>query len=149
MLPDRGCHFIMPDGRQCRSPALKDERFCLFHSPEHQEEAAEIRRMGGLRRRKEKTVTGAYDLEGLGTVAGINRLLEIAVLDALSLENSLARSRTLGYLAGMALKCLEVSEFQARIERLEAAVNASHLPPTPAFDLDVDLVEDDPKELEP
>ena len=49
---------------------------------------AEAGRLGGLRRRREKTVTAAYDLEGLATLDQIRRLLEIAVMDTLGLENS-------------------------------------------------------------
>ena len=55
-------------------------------------------------------------------MGAIRRLLEIAVLDTLSLENSVARSRTLAYLAQVALKALEVGEFQERLQALEAAV---------------------------
>ena len=80
----------MPDGRLCRSFALRGEECCLFHSPDHKQEAAETRRLRGLRRRKEKTLARAYDLEGLRSVPDIQRLLEIAALDALTLENSVA-----------------------------------------------------------
>ena len=101
---------------------MQDGDFCLWHSPDHAEEAAEARRLGGLRRRKEKAVSGAYEIEGLESVGAIRRLLEIAALDTLSLENSVARSRTLAYLAQVALKALEVGEFQERLRALEAAV---------------------------
>jgi len=116
----RACKAIKEDGSRCQAPPLLDGDFCLMHSPEHAEEMAEARRLGGLRRRREKAVSGAYDLEGLDDVPKIRRLLEIAVLDTLSLENSVARSRTLAYLAQVALKTLEVGEFEARLEALEA-----------------------------
>lgn len=142
----------MPDGRRCGAPALRGEDFCLFHSPSHEEEAAEARRLGGLRRRKEKTLAGAYEFEGLGSVADIQRLLEIAVLDTLALENSVARSRTLAYLSQTALKCLEVGELEERLGLLEAAVRSRDLSPISAcdFDLDLEAEEDpEPKELTP
>ena len=81
-----------------------------MHSPEHAEDMAEARRLGGLRRRREVAVSGAYDFVGLQTVADIRRLLEVAVLDTLGLENSIARARTLAYLATTAIKLLEVGE---------------------------------------
>jgi len=152
MVRNRGCQFIMPDGRRCGAPALRGEEFCLFHSPAHEEEAAEARRLGGLRRRKEKTVAGAYEFEGLGSVADIQRLLEIAVLDTLALENSVARSRTLAYLSQTALKCLEVGELEERLALLEAAVRSRSLSPATVcdFDLDLDATEEpEPKELTP
>jgi hypothetical protein len=93
-----------------------------MHDPEHAEEMAEARRLGGLRRRKEKAVEGAYDVGDLENVPEVRRLVKIAVIDTLSLENSIARSRTLAYLAGVALKALEVGEHEQRLEALEAAV---------------------------
>ena len=71
----------------------RDSDYCLMQSPEHAEEMAEARRLGGLRRRREVAVSGAYELNGLETVADLRRLLLIAALDALGLENSIVRSR--------------------------------------------------------
>jgi len=113
---------VKNDGQPCGAPRLRDGEYCFWHSPDHADELAEAQRLGGLRRRKEKTVAGAYDIEGLDDVPKIRRLLEIAALDTLSLENSVARSRTLAYLAQIALKALEVGEFEARLEALEKAV---------------------------
>ena len=152
MVKNRGCKYVMPNGRRCGAPALRGEEFCLFLSPAHEEEAAEARRLGGLRRRKEKTLAGAYEFEGLRTVTDIQRLLEIAVLDTLALENSVARSRTLAYLSQTALKCLEVGELEERLGLLEAAVRSRDLSPMSAcdFDLDLEAEEDpEPKELTP
>lgn len=103
MLKESTCTAIKDDGQPCAARRLPDSEFCLWHCPDHAEAAAEARRLGGLRRRKEKTVAGAYDIEGLDDVPKIRRLVEIAVLDTLSLENSVARSRTLAYLAQAAL----------------------------------------------
>ena len=150
MVNNRGCKFVMPDGRLCRSSALRGEEYCLFHSPDHEEEAAETRRLGGLRRRKEKTVAAAYDLEGLRSVEAVQRLLEIATLDALALENSVARVRALTYICQTGLKCLEQGELEERVEMLEAALKSRDPSPASDFDLDLDVDEDDdPKELTP
>ena len=118
----RTCNALKEDGSRCQAAPLLDGDFCLLHSPEHAEEMAEARRLGGLRRRREKTVSGAYDFDGLADVAQVQRLLEIACLDTLSLENSVARSRTLAYLAQVALKALEVGELAERIDALERLV---------------------------
>jgi len=118
----RACKAIKEDGSRCRAAPLQGSDFCLFHSPDHAKEAAEARRLGGLRRKRESTLSSAYDFEGLADVVQVRRLLEIAVLDTLSLENSVARSRTLAYLAQVALKALEVGELAERIEALERLV---------------------------
>ena len=147
----RGCKFVMPGGKLCRSSALRGEDFCLFHSPAHEEEAAEARRLGGLRRRKEKAVLGAYDFQGLRAVPDIQRVLEIATTDTLALENSVSRNRTLAYLCQTALKALEVGELEERLEVLEAALRSRNLtgPSAFDFDLDLDVEPGDTKELTP
>jgi hypothetical protein len=150
-LPSRTCRFVREDGSPCRSAPMRGEDFCFWHSPAHAEEADEARRLGGLRRRRERTVAGAYEFGGLGTVTDIMRLLEVAVLDTLSLENSVARNRTLAYLGQTALKCLETGELEERLALLEAAVRSRVASPESDFDLDLDLdaEPDDPKELTP
>ena len=94
----------------------------MWHSPDHTAEAAEARRLGGLRRRRERTVSVAYDFAGLGSAESIGRVIEIATLDALGLENSIARCRVLIAAALAASRLLEVGELEARLAALEAAV---------------------------
>ena len=60
----RQCAFRLASGEPCRAPPLKDGDFCLMHSPEHAQEVQEARRLGGLRRKREATLSGAYDFEG-------------------------------------------------------------------------------------
>ncbi len=145
----RHCQERLPDGSVCRAAPLKDSEYCLFHSPEHKAEVAEARKLGGLRRRREVAVAGAYDFCGLGTVGDIRRLLEVAVLDTLSLDNSIARARTLAYLAQTALKALQLGEMEERLAALEAAVLDRVPSSTCDFDLDLDPIDDDVKELLP
>jgi len=118
----RGCTFEMPDGRRCRATPLRDSPFCFMHAPEKEEEAADARRLGGLRRRREKTLAGAYDLSGLGSIEAIRRIVEIALFDLLGLENSIARARVLISGALAAAKLLETGELADRIAALEAAL---------------------------
>ncbi len=115
----RQCAYRQQGGEPCRAAPLRDSQFCLMHSPEHAKEVQEARRLGGLRRKREATVIGAYEFEGLSTVDGIRRLLEVAVLDTLGMENSISRSRTLAYLAQVALRTLEVGDLEERIAALE------------------------------
>ena len=112
----------------CRAAPVKDEDHCFWHSPEYAEDVAEARRLGGLRRRREVAVSGAYEVNGLETVGDLRRLLVIASLDTLGLENSIARARTLGYLVGVAGKLLETGELEERLAALEAAHGQKTLP---------------------
>ena len=112
----------------CRAAPVKDGDHCFWHSPEYAEDVAEARRLGGLRRRREVAVSGAYEVNGLETVGDLRRLLVIASLDTLGLENSIARARTLGYLVGVAGKLLETGELEERLAALEAAHGQKTLP---------------------
>ena len=103
----KSCCHAHADGRPCRATPMRDAAFCFWHDPDKSEEAAEARRLGGLRRKREKMPAGAYDVGGLGDVASVRRVLEIAVLDALGLDNSIARSKVLIGAAGVAAQLLE------------------------------------------
>lgn len=90
-----------------------------MHSPERIKEVQEGRRLGGLRRRRESTISSAYQFKSLNTVNGIGRIVEIALLDTLGMENSIARNRTLAYLVQVALHTLEVGDMEQRLSVLE------------------------------
>ena len=121
------CKFVKDGGERCRAAPLHEDDFCFWHDPDHAKEAAEARRLGGLRRRKEKVVEGSYAIEGLENIAQVRRLVEIAVLDTLALENSIARSRALIAAAGTAVKLLEAGEFEERLRGLEETVRPRKL----------------------
>jgi hypothetical protein len=99
-----------------------DRPCCFAHDPERATEAAEARRLGGLRRRKEGTIAVAYDLPGLDTVAGIRRLLDIVVTDGVGLDNGIARLRVLISTAVAAMNLLKVGELEERLAALEGVV---------------------------
>ena len=122
MVASRTCKAETQDGGTCGANPQRDNDLCFWHDPENAEAMAEARRLGGLRRRREKAVSGAYDIEGLEDVGQVRRLLEVAVMDTLELENSIARSRALAYLSQVALKMLEVGELEERLKSLEMTV---------------------------
>lgn len=121
MLIERRCVAAKTDGHPCQMAPLRDRPFCFSHDPERAEDAAEARRLGGLRRRKEGTIAVAFDLPGLDSVAGVRRLLDIVVTDGVGLENGIARLRVLISTAVAATNLLKVGEFEERLAQLEAA----------------------------
>ena len=122
MVAPKRCIHVMEDGRTCRAGPQRERPYCFLHDPERAEEAHEARRLGGLRKRKEGTLAVAYDLEGLDSVAGIRRVLDITIADALGLENGVARLRVLIAAAGAATRLLETGELESRLAALEAAM---------------------------
>ena len=126
---DRTCSGIKQGGERCRQAPLRDEAFCFWHHPDHAEAADQARKLGGQRRKREGTLQGAYDFDGLESVAQIRRLLEIATHDALGLDNSIARVRSLIALSMAAAKLLEVGELEERLASLEAALGSRVVTP--------------------
>jgi hypothetical protein len=115
----------MPGGRDCGAPPGRDSTFCFWHDPDKADEVAEAQRLGGVRRKRERTIAAAYDFTGLGSIDAIRRILEVATTDALSLENSIARVRALISAALAAAKLLETGELEVRLAVLELAVGSA------------------------
>jgi hypothetical protein len=109
-----------------------------MHDPANAEAVAEARQIGGRRRRREIAVRGAYEVEQVNSVEGAQRMIEIALLDLLALDPSLARCRTFLYGAMVIFKGLEVSDFAERLTALEAATHQHHEPHPSVFDAEFD-----------
>ena len=120
MVGNRACSAVLDTGRQCGATPQRESDYCFWHDPEQAEAASEARRLGGQRRRREGIISNAFDFEGLADITSIRRLLEVAVVDTLQLENSVARSRTLAAIAQSASKLVEAGEMDARVTALEA-----------------------------
>ena len=119
-----------------------------MHSPEHAKEVQEARKLGGLRRKREATIVGAYDFESLTTVDGIMRLLEIVATDTLSMENGINRNRLLITLAMVAQRTLLVDHEQ-RLTALEQSVSPHNVQlALPAFDVEGEVLKTDEKNEE-
>jgi hypothetical protein len=122
MLTIRTCQADTKSGDRCRQPPLRDGDLCFWHDPEHAAEAAEARRLGGLRRRRERTLSGAYEVESIDSVSAIRRVVEIVMFDALGMENTVARGRLLLSASQVAAKLLEVGEHEERLATIEAVL---------------------------
>lgn len=145
MVGRRHCTATTSDGRHCKAAPMVEGAFCFFHDQARAAEVAEARRLGGLRRRREKTITTIYDLEGLETYKGIRRVLGITLADALGLENSIGRARVLVSIATVAAKLVEPGEHEAMLDSLGASFRDIGRQRRDPSDLDdADLEEPDP-----
>jgi hypothetical protein len=122
----RACAFEMPDGRACRAAPLRGEFLCFWHSPDTTDELAEARRMGGLHRRKKRTVATIYGFGGLRSIEDHQALLETVAVETLGLENSIVRNRALTSIVVAGARLVELGDLAARIAALEAAVTSRH-----------------------
>jgi hypothetical protein len=123
LVVSRSCAGNKQNGEACQAAPLLDGEFCFWHSPDHTEEAAAARKLGGQRRRRESTLAGAYEVGQLDTVGGIRRVLEVVTYDGLGMEaSSVARGRLLIAAAQALTKLLEVGELEQRLEAVESAL---------------------------
>ena len=127
----------MPSNQACGMAPLRGESFCFSHSPEHATEAAEARRIGGQRRKREVTLAVVYGLGGLDELEQARRLLELVTYEALALDNGVARNRLLLGAVVTRLKLIEVLDQEARLAALEHATNPPALSP-PVFDVETE-----------
>jgi hypothetical protein len=121
----RACSYQMPDGRPCRAIPLRDEPHCFWHSPETADELAEARRVGGLHRRKKRTVATIYGFGGLRSIEDHQALLETISVETLALENSIARNRAVNAFVATGVKLLELGDLAARVAALEARLQVA------------------------
>jgi hypothetical protein len=118
----RACTYQVPDGRACRATPLRDQPFCFWHSPETSEELSEARRMGGLHRRKKRTVATIYGFGGLRSIEDNQGLLETIAVETLGLENSIARNRALTAIVVTGAKLIELGDLATRIAAIETTL---------------------------
>ena len=117
------CKEIKKNGERCRAARLTGSQYCYWHDPKVAAQRVQARRQGGLNRQRslnrpvKKVSKGTlYSLEG---VESVTQILQDALNDASSLENSHSRARTMGYLCQIALKALEVGNLEERVASLE------------------------------
>jgi len=61
LVSRRLCTATRADGQPCGMAPMVDSAFCWAHDPANADAATEARRVGGLRRKREGTVAGAYN----------------------------------------------------------------------------------------
>ena len=119
----RKCQATTQDGRACQAYAVEGSDYCFFHDPDRTVESRLARSKGGSAR--DGLVIGPVgqaEPVQLQSMADVASLLQQTINDTLQLENSLHRSRTLGYLAGQYLRALDMAALQRRVAALEYAL---------------------------
>lgn len=127
----RACRALNKAGRPCQAHALPGSEWCLHHDPALELDRRAARIAGGKARqgRRIGPVGPPAERVQLETVRDVVKLIEQEVNETLQLERSLNRARTIGYLAAVASKAIEISEIERRIEELER--RNANVPPAP------------------
>lgn len=119
------CKATKHNGHPCQAWAGEGSAFCFWHDPARARERAEARARGGRARHGRPIgTTGNAEPVSVQSMADVVNLLERAVNDALRLENSLQRGRTIATLANAVIKALQFATLEERLEAVEMALRA-------------------------
>jgi len=111
------CKYIKQDGEQCQAKAIKESDYCFTHNPATKIEKHLAVVKGGLASKKVKL---ALEPLSIKTPQEVGKLLEDTINGVRSGEIPPKIANTIGYLAGHALKALEASNLDQRVEIVES-----------------------------
>lgn len=116
-MEEKQCSYIKSDGEQCNAMPIKGSSYCFSHNPDTKIEKHLAVVKGGLNSRKIN-----LDLKPLSikNPQEVGKLLEDTINGVRSGEIPPNIANTIGYLAGHALKALEASNLDQRVEMVES-----------------------------
>jgi len=114
------CQAMTKEGKQCRAHALKGKQYCLMHDPESKTKLKEYARRGGLV--KKKVQTSLAPIEFKGDVKEVLDLLADTINRVRNNTIPAKTANTIGYLANVMIKALEISEIDNRLKQVERIV---------------------------
>jgi hypothetical protein len=78
--------------------------------------------MGGLHRRKKRTVATIYGFGGLRSIEDHQALLETVVIETMALENSIGRNNAVTRMIATGAKLIELGDLATRVAAIEATL---------------------------
>lgn len=128
------CAAVKGDGSPCGAAPMPGRECCAFHDPARAEAIAAGRRAGG-RRRSEPRVTLTAEASDIS----VHNAQDVCSLLSDTI-NAVRKGRldpkianTVGYLASVMIRALEVGNLEERLAVLEAATSSSHRPESTMF----------------
>lgn len=115
------CKAKTKNGKPCLGYAIEGSKFCFTHEPKRAAERAIAHRRGGEHHPSQNDTPFPENINPR-TAEGLLGLMEHVIRDTWGIESSLARSRTLGYLAQIQKGVLEIGELEQRIAALETTL---------------------------
>jgi len=114
------CQAITKAGHPCRAHALKDKKFCLTHDPESKNQMRVYAQKGGQVKKKIQVHLAPVKFQG--DVKEILDLLADTINRVRSNHMPARTANTIGYLANVMIKALEISQFNDRLKEVERIV---------------------------
>ncbi len=116
------CKTRTKSGKACAGQAVGGGAYCFTHDPSRASARARARKLGGKHRRKSSNAQ-PFPACDPKLAQGLSVFLESVMRGAWDLDIEPPLARTLGYLAAVQQKILQVGEIEDRLAALEAAVH--------------------------
>ena len=113
------CAHTKRDGQACGGFALAGSRYCFAHDPTQAAKRDEARRRGG---KAGRVLTPTAPETTVRSVADVVTLVEATINDVRNGRLDSRTANTVGYLANIAIKAIELSEIEPRLQALEAVL---------------------------
>ena len=114
------CAHVHQSGKGCGGYAIAGSAYCFAHAPEQATKRDDARRRGGQAGRMATVPASAVTVRSLGDVVG---LVEATINDVRAGRVDVRIANAVGYLANVAIKAIERSDTEQRLEALEAVLD--------------------------
>ena len=115
----RRCRHVHPSGRPCGGFAIAGSGFCFAHAPEQAAKRDAARRRGGQAGRVTTLPESSVTVRSLGDVVA---LVEATINDVRTGRVDVKVANSLAILTNVAIRAIERSDLEARLEALEAVL---------------------------
>jgi hypothetical protein len=126
-MTGRPCTQTLPDGRPCRGFATTGSEYCFAHDPARALQRSAAQRAGGKAPRgrslPKSAVEVAPDPVAIRSNEDLLVLVETTINDLRTGRLDPRVSNAVGYLANVAVKILEQTEIETRLDALEAVLD--------------------------
>jgi len=114
------CQATTKAGQQCRAHALIGKKYCLTHDPESKNQMKAYAQKGG--QVKKKVQVHLASIEFQGDVKEVLDLLADTINRVRSNHMPARTANTIGYLASVMIKALEISQLNERLIKVEKII---------------------------
>ena len=114
------CQATTKAGQQCRAHALTGKKYCLAHDPESKNQMKAYAQKGG--QVKKKVQVHLASIEFQGDVKEVLDLLADTINRVRSNHMPARTANTIGYLASVMIKALEISQLNERLIKVEKII---------------------------
>jgi len=118
-MTTRHCAHIRANGEPCRGYPVAGSLYCFVHDPAQADKRDDARRRGGQAGTIPPLDSSSVNV---GTLGDVLALVELTINDVRAGRVDVKVANSVGYLANIAMKAIEQSDLEARLDALEAVL---------------------------